>query len=524
MNRSLLETLESRRLLSASLRIAAWNIEDDIGGYTTPRSGVDTVIEGIGQESVAGTTRPVDILALEETTSNDESVSPIVDDLNSLYGSGTYAMSTFQGTEVGGNPGTGNGPSALIYNDTTVSLLASVGVGAPAGSANGEYRQVIRYEFQPIGGVASEDFYVYVAHAKSGTGTTNAAYRGEEAAIVRDNEATLPANSRVLYMGDLNSSTTSETYYQNYTAAGQGQAFDPENPTNSDPGTSPAANLLTESSTSLEYRDDYQLMTSNVLNDSANGLSYVSGSYHAFGNNGSIASGGDLTSSSNTALSGLADRAAVIAALGTASDHVPVVADYNDTLAPAANSNSIVAWDMVNQTHSGVQALAPNKVNVDVTTVENLTRGNGVSVSASAPSGAWGGTGWASTAAAGSSSHKTINFALTVDSDAKLSLSALSLNYRRDASGPTAVRVQYQLHGGAWTTLTTAALPSSNKHGSSIAPINIAAVPALQNLAGGTSVNFRLIPYGATSTAAGFYIYNEKGSDLEISGVATATA
>ena len=524
MNRSFLETLESRRLLSASLRIAAWNIEDDIGGFTAPRPGVDTVIEGIGNESVNGTARPVDILALEETTSNDESVAPIVDDLNSYYGTGTYALSTFQGTEVNGDPTTGNGPNALIYNDTTVTLLAAAGVGTPTGSTNGEYRQVIRYEFQPVGGTSSQDFYIYVAHAKSGTGLTNAAYRGEEAAIVRANEASLPASARVLYMGDLNSSTVAETYYQTYTAVGQGQAFDPENPNNSDPGTNPAANLLTESSTSLQYRDDYQLMTSNVLNDAANELAYVSGSYHAFGNNGSIPSGGDLTSSNNTALTGLTNRAAVIAALGTASDHLPVVADYNDTLVPVINSHTIVAWDMVNQIRSGVSPLAPNKVNSDVTTVEDLTRGTGVGVLASAPIGAWGGTRWASTAAAGSNAHKTINFAVTVNTASTLSLSSLNLNYRRDSTGPTELRVQYQLHGGAWTNITTAALLSSDKHGSAIDPINFASIFALQGLTAGTVVNFRLIPYGGAATSGGFYIYNEKGSDLEVDGTALASA
>ena len=47
--------------------------------------------------------------------------------------------------------------------------------------------------------------------------------------------------------------------------------------------------LLTSSSTNLAARSDLQLATANVL--TPGGLSYVTGSYHTFGNDGSLAVG-----------------------------------------------------------------------------------------------------------------------------------------------------------------------------------------------------------------------------------------
>ena len=50
------------------------------------------------------------------------------------------------------------------------------------GKVDGEYRQVVRYEFQPVGDSGTTGiFYVYVSHMKSGTTSADATDRGEEA-------------------------------------------------------------------------------------------------------------------------------------------------------------------------------------------------------------------------------------------------------------------------------------------------------------------------------------------------------
>jgi endonuclease/exonuclease/phosphatase family metal-dependent hydrolase len=339
--RPTVERLEARELLSADIRVATYNIEDDINGATTPRSGLYQVLEGIGEEQLRGHAQPLDILLLQETTSNSTTVAPIVSNLNSYYnGQAVYAQSPYQATQDGSNAD-GNGPNALVYNTTTLDLLASVGVGTPEGSGNGEYRQVVRYEFQPVGAAGSSDiFYVYVSHMKSGTTSADATDRGEEATIIRNNEATLPSTASVLYTGDLNSAPP-EAEFTNFTAAGQGEAYDPVN-------FSTSVAYYSESTTDLRYRDDYELMTSNVLNDTG-AINYVSGTLHAFGNNGTTPSGGSVNSGSDTALNNdlvqdgptFIPASTLYADLTTASDHLPVVADY--TLAQAATTTSLAS-------------------------------------------------------------------------------------------------------------------------------------------------------------------------------------
>lgn len=142
--------------LGGTLRVAAYSVDLDTG-TTTPNGSISQVLEDVGGETTYAAAHALDIIGLEETTSNATSVAPIVTSLNGYCGAGTYAMSSYQATQPGGT-GTGNGPSALIYNQKTLNLLASVGVGTPQGSANGEYRQVVRYELQPAGGTATPNF------------------------------------------------------------------------------------------------------------------------------------------------------------------------------------------------------------------------------------------------------------------------------------------------------------------------------------------------------------------------------
>jgi hypothetical protein len=347
-----------------TIRVVTYNIEDDIDGATTPLPGLIVpsaggtvqeggVLEGIGEEVLGSDpAQPLDILALEETTGNSETVAPIVAALNFFYNaSGMYAMSSYQATESGGVVTDGNGPNALVYNTTTLQLVASVPVDPPGGTGNlgstsGEYREVIRYEFAPASMMptATNEFYVYVSHYKSGTTSTDLTDRNGEAQIIRNDEAdNLPADARVLYVGDYNVTGSGEAGYETILAASapngivQGQGIDPLNlsgATTIDWGVDSLLGVKTESATDLRYRDDLQVMTSNVYYGVPGGLALVPGTYHAFGNNGTTPYEGSVASGSDTALNGdmrpspLISAATLYTDLTTASDHLPMVADY----------------------------------------------------------------------------------------------------------------------------------------------------------------------------------------------------
>ncbi len=351
-----------------TLRIVTYNIEDDINGATTPLPGLINpsgggsttsggVLEGIGEEILGdGVAQPLDILALQETTSNPVTVAPIVAGLNAFYSvynplaSNMYAMSAYQATESGGDTADGNGPNALVYNTKTVQLLASVPVDPPGGtsklgSSSGEYREVMRYELAPAGQTptAATEFYIYVSHYKSGGTSSDQVSREGEAVIIRNNETNLPANARVLYVGDFNIGSNSEASYQTICATNspggvaQGQGIDPlaTNPAvNIDWTINSLLNVKTDSATSLHYRDDLQVGTTNIYFGLAGGLALVQGTYHTFGNNGSVAYEKSVNGGTDTALnSDLKPGSPISAAqlyldLSTGSDHYPVVADY----------------------------------------------------------------------------------------------------------------------------------------------------------------------------------------------------
>jgi PKD repeat protein len=353
-----------------TLRIVCYNIEADTGSFSTPRPGLVVpynggsvlnggVLEGIGEEIVGSDpAQPLDILALQETTGNNITVAPIVNALNSYYNSpGMYALSTFQATSSGGIS-SGGGPNALVYNTRTVQLLASVPVDPPGGtsqlgSSSGEYREVVRYEFAPAGvtPTAANEFYVYVSHYKASTGPANETARAGEAQIIRNDSATLPANARILYVGDYNpTGGSSEVGYQTIIAPGINQGIDPMNPsgvTGIDWSTNSLMDQKTESAPDLRYRDDLQIMTTNVFYGQPGGLALVPGTYHVFGNNGTTPYQGSV-SVGNSALSNLAVGAPIDAAtlyrdLTNAADHLPVVADYTipvPVVSPVAGFNA----------------------------------------------------------------------------------------------------------------------------------------------------------------------------------------
>jgi hypothetical protein len=395
---------------SRTLRIVTYNIEADIGvtnvqptfsnivrssaegpplpGLIAPPTDTNNfaaggVLEGIGEELVNGHAQPLDILALQETTSNPVTVAPIVNGLNSFYGvAGMYSNSAYQATEQYADPTVGNGPNALVYNTRTVQLLASVPVDPPGGTSNlggvssgysGEYREVMRYGFAPAGVVpnAANTFYIYVSHYKSGSSSTanNTNSRAAEAFIVRSNMlTTLPPGARILHVGDFNTGEASEAMYATLTAPGANQLLDPLNPsrsltTNWDDSSTSILPAKTDSVIRLEYRDDYQMMTTNVYLGTPGGLALIAGTYHSFGNNGTTAYLGSANSGTNTALNNrLATNGPVFISaaqlcldLTGGADHLPVVADYTVPVpAPLISGISLVGTNLVFTITNGV--------------------------------------------------------------------------------------------------------------------------------------------------------------------------
>jgi hypothetical protein len=196
------------------------------------------------------------------------------------------------------------------------------------------------------------------------------------------------------------------------------------------------------------------------------------------------------------------------------------------TVTNQTTSGTLLGWSVTGQTAFGTQGLAASTIASGVTNSTGLTRGSGVSTSGTAASGAWGGAGFSTTTStAGISAAEFVTFGLTVSAGSTASLSTVTMNYRRSASGPANGFWDYQIGTGAFITIGTFAseFSSTSSSGSTITPLSLTSIAALQNLVAGTKVTLRLTPYGATSSGGTFYVYDEAGDDLDVTGSTGST-
>jgi hypothetical protein len=227
-----------------------------------------------------------------------------------------------------------------------VTLVSELAFGNMGFGANQQPRQTVRYGLRPIGYDSSADLYVYNSHMKADDGSAEEARRLVEAKAIRTNYTTLPAGTHAIYAGDFNFYRSTDDAFEWLTMPGTGQAHDPIDRVGSWNNSSSFADVHTQSpcndSTAicvgtnggLDDRFDFQFVTAGLLD--GEGLSYISGSYHAFGNNGSTfnqninqrnASNQLINTYQFTGVSSFS-KAEILDALWSAADHLPVVADY----------------------------------------------------------------------------------------------------------------------------------------------------------------------------------------------------
>ncbi len=332
----------------AQLRIVSYNTTG------APRAGMDIILKSIGEESRNGIAKPIDVLILQEQNkpSSPGANAPSTDTqafvtlLNSIYNNAgiTYSMSNRTGSSSFSDDTT----QTLIYRNQTVQLIADTAFGSAS-----QPRQTLRYQLRPVGYSSTANFYVYNSHYKASQDFpapgTNANRRNAEAVAIRANSDALGQGAHAIYAGDHNFyfSDAQEPAVATLTAAGNGQAVDPlnrvgnwhENAAYADIHTqSPCATNCPLVSGGMDDRFDFQWVTGELMD--GEGLSYIgptttnptaaTHSYHAFGNNGSTFNK-DINSSSNTvAFPGVTSytKSQILNALWGASDHLPVVADY----------------------------------------------------------------------------------------------------------------------------------------------------------------------------------------------------
>jgi hypothetical protein len=225
----------------------------------------------------------------------------------------------------------------------------------------------------------------------------------------------------------------------------------------------PTIDSFTVAPTSVVSGGTVTLTASNVTGGTINGVNFYRESNGTSGLQvgsdtlvGAGTQNGTTWSRSNVSTSGLAAGNYTFYAVATNTAGLsssPSSAVL--TVTAQASSGTVLGWDVNGQTNFGTQGLGAGTVMAGVTNSKGLTRGSGVGTGGTAASNAWGGNNWASTAAAGVSGGEYITFGVTVGASSVLSLTALDLYYRRSGTGPTSAFWEFQINGGAWTTIGT---------------------------------------------------------------------
>ena len=301
----------------AQFRVVNYNIANSNGDPTDLQS----VFEELALDDTPGAAVAPHLYVFQEARESD------IDDIEAILNAAHPGLGYARATYTSNNIEDGSvGAQALFYRSDLVSELTSSHDDISTGASRNTDRWRLRltnYDF---------DFYVYSSHLKAGQGQDNEDERADGVVSIRSNADALPSDAHVIYVGDYNFYSPNEPGYQEFIASGSKQAVDPlgngswSGSSNAikhtqSPRASSSGGLI---GGGMDDRFDQHLVTAGLFDGS--GFSIVD--YRAFGNDGnhyntSINAGNNTYYPSQTSRSNaLAD------ALFDASDHIPVVVDY----------------------------------------------------------------------------------------------------------------------------------------------------------------------------------------------------
>ena len=282
----LLLTLTAATHAQERLRIGSWNTankpnsDDDSDAFSL-------VIAEMGIP---------DIFAIQETDTG--SYMTLVDLFNQQVPGSPFSIVITD--RDGGNDRTG-----LIYNTNRVELLDSADVSTDLTHNSA------RASFLPLFFEHAEPFTIYSVHLRSGP--SNDDTRGAEAATLAADAAGLGVDN-ILFAGDFNLLTSDEPAFTNI--GGNDLANAP-----GDWRDNLLFRFLHTQNPSIAVDDRFDIMfDGGGLTDNL-GLDYLPDSYTVFGNNGTH----DLNGPIDTGTGASPD---VLESLITASDHLPIYADF----------------------------------------------------------------------------------------------------------------------------------------------------------------------------------------------------
>ncbi len=295
-----------------ALRVVTWNI---LHLPSSSQSSMRLVLAAIDP----------DVIVCQEVDNTTDVSAFLNNVLNGAGGPGGFAVATFTNGFDSDN--------ALFYRPAKVTFA---GASAHADIAT-SLRQIDRWTLGLNGYASAESqFTVYTMHLKAGSSSSDQNQRLGETMLLRANANQLPGGTHFLYTGDFNIRSSSEAAYQQMVgsqADNDGRAFDPINAPGNWNNNSFFAQIHTQSPHSnnasappgaatggVDDRFDQILVSASL--DDLEGFAVLPGTYHTYGNDG-LHFNADINDPPT-----IPEGAAIANALHTASDHLPVVVDF----------------------------------------------------------------------------------------------------------------------------------------------------------------------------------------------------
>ena len=306
---------------AAQVRVVNWNVARLVGDL----SAMEDVITALGDDDKAGFAVAPAIMAFQEVTSSSRAALEAT--VAAAIPSVTYARATF--TSSGSEDGSG-GAQLLLYR----SDLFTEETAGHEDIFTGAGRQADRWKLRLNGTTDTAGvIWVYSMHLKASSGSSNQALRLVGATSIRDDAATLPSGSNVLYVGDYNVYSNNEPAYGKMTESGVNRGVDPLG-SGSWSGAagaykhtqSPRLQSRSLVGGGMDDRFDLQLHTPEMGGGGA--FTLIAGTYRSLGNDGNHYDDSINLGTNSYYPSDLARSNALADDLFDASDHIPVISDF----------------------------------------------------------------------------------------------------------------------------------------------------------------------------------------------------
>ncbi len=339
---------------------------------------------------------------------------------------GTFTTS---GTEDGSA-----GAQCLYYRSDLLTEVVAGHMDINTGASRNSDRWLLQLNGYTS---AASKFYVYSSHLKASNTTADAQTRNTGAIALRANADALGQGAHCIFVGDYNLYTNTEAAYGTMMAAGSAQCVDPLGTANWVGSTyaftikhtqSPRFVTGTLIGGGVDDRFDFQISTAECQD--ANGFSYIPNTYRTFGNDGAhynIA----INDGNNSYYTDLVRANSLADVLYDASDHLPVIADYQvppimnatmqSTFGPVIVGASVVIPVTVSNTAPVVHAIGSDACDVTVTGSNGLV-------------------GTQSVVAPLTPSSSVVNLTVNTTAAAALTASATATTTVEGAQNPTIVR------------------------------------------------------------------------------------